>query len=72
MVDIHEAFAHSTPSEEQEAHMTAIREGYSTLREIILANTTPCRGQSIALTELETSAMWAVKAAKQGIRTNIR
>lgn len=55
-------FAYHKPSEESLAKITALREAYSTLHDALQANGTKSRELSVAVTELETSAMWAIKS----------
>ena len=59
---IDKPFAYHKPSEDGHARITALREGYSTLMQIIETNCKQSRHKNVALTELETSAMWAIKA----------
>lgn len=59
---IDKPFAYHKPSDDGHARITAIREGYSKLKQILEANAPPSRHLSVAITELETSAMWAIKA----------
>jgi len=54
-------FAYHKPSVAGLEKITELREAYSALTEVVTA-LPPSREKSIALTELETSAMWAVKA----------
>jgi hypothetical protein len=54
-------------NEEQQAAAEEIRQGYAALETLILARVPGCRLRSVALTELEGSAMWAQKAiAREG------
>ena len=46
--------------------VTTVKEAYANLEKWILDNVEPGRRRSIALTELETSAMYAVKAIVVG------
>lgn len=55
-------FAYHAPSPESMQRITKIREAYSALHEVLTANGTPSRELSVAITELETSAMWAIKS----------
>lgn len=55
-------FAYHAPSEEGLRRITRLREAYSNLLDVIQEEAHPSREKSIAITELETSAMWAVKA----------
>jgi hypothetical protein len=55
-------FAYHKPSEDGLAKIRTLREAFSTVHEAINANAPPSRERSVALTELETTAMWAIKA----------
>lgn len=55
-------YAYHKPSEESLATITALRQAYSDLHTIIEALAPASRERSVALTELETSAMWAIKS----------
>lgn len=55
-------FAYHKPSDDGLARITELREAYSHLYEVIQDVCSDSREKSVALTELETSAMWAVKA----------
>lgn len=59
---IDKPFAYHKPSEDGFARITSIREAYSTLKAVLESQCPPSRHLSVALTELETSAMWAIKA----------
>jgi hypothetical protein len=59
---IDKPYAYHKPSDEGLAKITAVREAYSTLQRVIEENCPPSRHKSVAITELETSAMWAIKA----------
>lgn len=53
-------FGYFKPSEAMLPKIQEVREAYTTLHKFLL--TLPCsRQNSIAITELETSAMWAIK-----------
>lgn len=60
---MHKSFAYHKPFDDGLARITRLREAYSalleTLEEVSLG---PSREQSLAVTNLETSAMWAVKS----------
>ncbi len=56
------AFAYHKPSGIGLAKITELREGYSALKQLIQTVGTPSRELAVALTELETSAMWAIKS----------
>lgn len=55
-------YAHHKPSPAALEKIRAIREGYSAIHALIEATCPASRERSIALTEIETSAMWAIKA----------
>lgn len=55
-------FAYHKPSEGGLDKIRFLREAFSELHEKINKVATPSRERSIALTELETAAMWAIKA----------
>lgn len=60
---IDKTFAYHKPSDTALQSITALREAYTTLARFIEETCVPSRQRSVALTELETSAMWAIKAA---------
>lgn len=55
-------FAYQKPSEEGLAKITRLREMFSEMSNTINDLCPPSRERSVALTELETTAMWAIKA----------
>ena len=59
---IDKPFAYHTPSANGLKRITAIRAAYSAVKLILEQNCPPSRQLSVAITELETSAMWAIKA----------
>lgn len=59
---IDKPFAYHKPSDDGMAKITALREAFSAVKATIEANCPPSRQTSVAITELETSAMWAIKA----------
>lgn len=59
---IDKPFAYHKPSEDGMAKITALREGYSSLKRLLEQTAPASRHLSVAITELETSAMWAIKA----------
>ena len=59
---IAKTFAHHTPTAVALAKIVEIRRGYSTLKEMIETAAPHSRERAVALTELETSAMWAIKS----------
>lgn len=59
---IDKPFAYHQPSVDGLARITALREAFSDVKACIEAACPESRQRSVALTELETSAMWAIKA----------
>ena len=59
---IDKPFAYHNPSPDGFAKITALREAYSVVKAAIEANCPLSRQKAVAMTELETSAMWAIKA----------
>lgn len=59
---IDKPFAYHKPSDEGLARITTIREAYSNIKGILEQTCPTSRQLSVAITELETSAMWAIKA----------
>lgn len=55
-------FAYHAPSAVGLEKIAALREAYSALHEALTEIAPHSREKSVALTELETSAMWAVKS----------
>lgn len=55
-------YAHHTPTLQTVAVIRDLRKAFSDLHELVEASAPPSRERAIALTELETSAMWAIKA----------
>jgi len=55
-------YAYHKPSDASLELITKIREAFSELHFFIEDNVKPSRERSIAITELETSAMWAIKS----------
>lgn len=55
-------FAYHQPSPEGLLRITQLRDAYSQLQRLILDVAPGSRERAVALTELETSAMWAIKA----------
>lgn len=55
-------FAHHVPSEESLNKIRKLRSIFSELHELIENLAPQSRERSVALTELETTAMWAIKA----------
>jgi hypothetical protein len=61
-VPIDKPFAYHKPSEDGMTKINNLREAYSVVQRAIEENCTNSRQKSVAITELETSAMWAIKA----------
>ena len=59
---IDKPFAYHKPSQVGLEKITELREQYSNLKQTLESVCPPSRQLSVAITELETSAMWAVKA----------
>lgn len=55
-------FAYHKPSAEGLVRVNALREGYSALATIVERNCPPSRERALAMTELELSAMCAIKS----------
>ncbi len=56
------SYAFHKPSEEGLEKITRLREAFSQLDELIRQTSPPSREQACAITNLETAAMWAIKA----------
>ncbi len=59
---IDKPYAYHKPSSDGLDKINALREAYSSVQQCIEANCPISRQKSVAITELETSAMWAIKA----------
>lgn len=59
---IDKPFAYHRPSPDGMQRINDVRRAYSDLKAVLEAACPPSRQLSVALTELETSAMWAIKA----------
>lgn len=59
---IDKPFAYHKPSDDGLARITRLREEFSNLKRTIEETCPESRHRSVAITELETSAMWAIKA----------
>lgn len=59
---MHKAFCYVTPGPEALDKIQAIRKAFSDAMDAVLANAPAGRERSVAVTQLETAAMWAVKA----------
>ena len=59
---IDKPFAYHKPSPVGLEKINSLRAGFSVIKALIEINCPESRQRAIALTELETSAMWAIKA----------
>ena len=59
---IDKPFAYHQPSPDGLDRITRLREGFSALQRLIEDVAPTSRQRSVAVTELETAAMWAIKA----------
>lgn len=59
---IDKPFAYHKPSDDGFKRITALRESFSRVKADIEACCPESRQRSVAITELETAAMWAIKA----------
>jgi hypothetical protein len=59
---VNKTFAHHKPSATGLERIARLREAYSTLSDVVSNNAGPSRERSLAITALEESAMWAIKA----------
>ena len=59
---IDKPYAYHKPSDDGLSRITQLREAYSSLQRVIEDVVPMSRQRSVAITELETSAMWAIKA----------
>lgn len=59
---IDKPFAYHKPSDDGAQKITALREAFSVVKASIEVNCPESRQRSVAITELETAAMWAIKA----------
>lgn len=55
-------YAYHKPSDEGLEKIKRLREAFSTLHDLIVEVSPASREQSVALTKLETAAMWSIKA----------
>ena len=55
-------YAYHKPSASGISKIAALREAFSQLHDLIEATAPSSREKSVALTNLETTAMWAIKA----------
>ena len=59
---IDKQYAYHMPSDEGLKRITALRDGFTAIHRLVDHMCLNSREKSIALTELETAAMWAIKA----------
>jgi len=59
---IDKPFAYHKPSDDGFARITRLREAFSTVQQVIQETCPESRHKSVTLTNLETTAMWAIKA----------
>lgn len=59
---ISKAFAFHVPSEASKKAITELRRSFSELEQLIQVYAPNSRQRSVALTNLETAAMWAIKS----------
>ncbi len=59
---IDKPFAYHKPSDDGMGRITALREAFSVVKKAIEEQCPESRHRSVAITELETAAMWAIKA----------
>ncbi len=59
---IDKPFAYHKPSDDGFVKINNLREAYSVVQRAIEESCPNSRQKSVAITELETSAMWAIKA----------
>lgn len=59
---IDKPYAYHKPSPEGHARITELREAFSEVAKVIEKACPNSRQKSVAITELETAAMWAIKA----------
>lgn len=59
---IDKPFAYHKPSTDGMERITRLREAFSGLKRLIETTCPESRHRSVAITELETTAMWAIKA----------
>jgi hypothetical protein len=59
---IDKQYAYHMPSDEGLKRIIALRDGFTAIHQLVDHMCLNSREKSIALTELETAAMWAIKA----------
>jgi hypothetical protein len=70
-MDINKTFAYHKPSPESLDAITRLRKAFSDLKAELEYRCPASRERAVALTELETSAMWAIKAVVSNDPTSI-
>ena len=63
---INQKYAYHKTTPDTGDKITTLREAFQALDELVQEFTPPSRERSLALTELETAAMWAIKAVVLG------
>lgn len=59
---IEKQYAYHLPSPAGKVKIKQLRERFSDINNLIMETCPPSRERSVALTELETAAMWAIKS----------
>lgn len=59
---MHKTYAYHKPSQSGLEKINKLREAFSTLHDIVKELAPESREKSVAFTNLETTAMWAIKA----------
>ncbi len=59
---VEKTYAYHKPSEEGVSRIKILREAFSSLHNLIKEEAPESRERSVALTNLETTAMWAIKS----------
>lgn len=59
---VKKAYAYHKPSEDGVSKIKTLREAFSSLHNLIKEIAPESREKSVAFTQLETTAMWAIKA----------
>ncbi len=55
-------FQHFVPDESKIPDIQIVRSAYKVILDCLYSHCPPSRERSVAITELETSAMWAIKS----------
>jgi len=61
-MQIEKTFAYHKPSDVSLGKITRLRAAFTVLKQTIEETAPPSRERAVALTELETAAMWAIKS----------